>query len=1285
MLSKLSVKKPYTIVVGVVLIIILGVVSFTSMTVDLLPSMNLPYALVMTTYPGASPEEVEEIVTKPVEQTMATVSNISEIQSVSSENVSTVVLEFDQSANMDSVTIEMRESLDQISGFWPEGVTNPLIMKLNPDMMPVLITAVSAKGENAAEVSRVIENEVVPEVESVEGVASVSSTGSIEETVEITLNEQEIHALSDDIKEEMERKVNEAKGALDEAKAQVESGRNALASGKAQASQGLSQAEAQLSVKSEELTQAQLEITEKMAELNVAETQTSQSLATVQAGRQAAEAQLAQLEGAKQLYDQLNAQLGSMPDGTPGKQELEEQVAQLEPLVSNYDTAKPALEAAIAQLTEQETQLTQAQAQISAGKQQLTEVQSQVNDGALTLAEARGQLASAQLEAAAGLGEGAAQLAAGEAALQMQEAQMEGALADAGTSADVGSMLSVDTVKTILAAQNFRMPAGYVTEEGIDYLIRVGDKFSDIDEIKDLVLLDMEGFDPIRLSDVASVEQVDNADETYARINGKTGVMLSIQKQTGYSTGDVSDRVLERLEKVKKEHEGIETVTLMDQGIYIDLIVNSVLENLVYGAVLAIIILLVFLKSVRSTFVIACSIPISIMAAIVAMYFSGVTLNVISLSGLALGVGMLVDNSIVVIENVYRMRNEEGLSAGAAAIEGARQVSGAIMASTLTTVCVFLPIVFTEGITRQLFVDMGLTIGYSLLASLLVALTVVPMMSAGLLKKTESRESKFYVRLKETYGKILTGALHKKLFVILGALMLFVGSIALAVSRGTEFMPEMESTQISMSLETEEGTGLEDTAKEADKIMERVGGLDDVENVGALVSSGDMMGTQNVTNRVEFYAITKENPSLSNKEIKREIEKLSEDIQGELTVNMSNMDMSALGSSGVNIQIKGRDLDKLQEIAKEVKGIVENTKGTQNVTDGTEDNNEELRVIVDKSKAVSHGLTVAQVYQELYAKLAEPRSAMSLGTDTQDYDVYVIDDANEQLTREDIRNMTLTVTKQDGTTEDVKLSDVAEFADSTGLQSINRQAQSRYMSVRAEIEENDNIGLVSNRIKSALDSYKVPEGYEVKMTGEDETINEAMIELFKMLALALVFMYLIMVAQFQSLRSPFIIMFTVPLAFTGGLLALWLAGMSVSVIAMIGFVMLSGIIVNNGIVFIDYTNQLIREGMKQEEALVEAGKTRLRPIVMTALTTILGLSTMAAGFGMGSDMVQPMAVVTIGGLIYGTVLTLVVVPCIFNLFHRREKARLREGIEEQNVDEDILSHSGTEKESEEER
>ncbi len=1284
MLSKFSVKKPYTVIVGVVLIMILGYVTFTNMTVDLLPNMNMPYAIVMTTYPGASPEEVETTVTRPVEQSMATISNIKDMMSTSSENASMVMLEFEQTANMDSVTIEMRESLDQIKGYWPESVGNPMILKLNPSMMPVLIAGVSAQEGTPARTSKLIKEQVIPEIESLEGVASVTAIGSIEETVEVTVNAKKVEELSDEVTAELDRKFDEASAALADAKAQAENGKAQLEAGQGQAAKQLGQAEAEMSKKAEELKQAQLEITEKMAELNVGETTIDQSLTVLRTQKAAAQTQLDTLKALKEKESEIRAMYDLIKDDPNVDPAQKQALAQQVEALDNYDSTVMQLEQAIAQASAQEQALLASGQQLAQGKAQLEAIQQQVNAGALTLAEARGQMASAQIQATLGLSSGGAQLAVGEAAIAQQEAQMESAKEEAYASADMEGVLNVEMVQTLLAAQNFAMPAGYVQEDGIDYLVRIGDKFKSVDDIRDLVLLDMEGMDPVKLSDVADVQLVNNADETYAKLNGETAMMLSVQKQTGYSTGDVSGRVLERLEELEKDKElGVKSVTLMDQGVYIDLVVDSVLQNLLYGAVLAVIILLVFLRSAKSTMIIACSIPISILAALVAMYFTGITLNVISLSGLALGVGMLVDNSIVVIENIYRMRNEEGASAQEAAIQGARQVAGAIAASTLTTICVFAPIIFTEGITRQLFVDMGLTIAYSLLASLLAALTVVPMMSAGLLKKTETKESKILAQIKDGYGKLIVLALRMKPAVLILSLVILVLSAKLALARGTEFMPAMESTEVSMTLEMERGSTMEETAAAADEVVERVSRLEDIEDIGAMIGNTSMLSTDSSTETAQFYAITKEKPKLNNEELKKEIKKVTKDLDGELTVNMSSMDMSALGDSGIVVRIKGKELDTLQDIAGDVKKIVEEVKGTQNVTDGTEDNDEELRVVVDKAKAMSHGLTVAQAYQEISGHISDSRSTTALSTDTDEYDIYVLDGAAETMTREDVRNMTLNVTGQDGARQEVKLADIASFEDASGLQAISRINQNRTMSVSAEIKDGDNIGFVSDRVTKELDKYKAPEGYEIEMAGEDETINEAMVEVLKMLALALVFMYLIMVAQFQSLKSPFIIMFTVPLAFTGGFLGLWITGSAVSVISMVGFVMLSGIIVNNGIVFVDYTNQLIQEGMAQREALAEAGRTRLRPIIMTALTTILGLSTMAIGVGMGADMARPMAVVTIGGLLYGTLLTLFVVPCIYDLLHRKgfrkkKKESMPAGVDENgDLEDNIEEMSGS--------
>lgn len=1397
MLSKLSVKKPYTVIVAVVLILILGIVSFDKMTVDLLPDMNLPYAVVMTTYPGASPEEVEATVTKPVEQAMATISNIKNVSSSSMENASTVILEFEQTANMDSVTIEMRESLDQIKGYWPDTVGNPIIMKLNPTMLPIMVPAVSVEGADSAETTRIIKEQVLPELESLEGVASVSMFGDVEESIQVTIKKAKVSSVDASVQDQLDRQFREAESALADAKSQVESGKAQMESGASAAADQLSGAEQQLAQGDAQLMQGRLEINEKKSQLELGRVTLQAAAAGLDASEQALNQQKQELDDfngrraeIEQQYQQvqgemealrasmseqaqkevedilasLGQQIGSSignqilpgadgsgtaaPDGSgsqpgqggipditiPGQGGIPDitlpdqigNIGNLQPdengmitlpngqkiplssitdimqpvttpditlpeftgpdsedirklaelqltqatlgaqlaLLDRYDSTMSTINEGLTQIAANRQLIADKQAELDTAQVLLTEAENQLNAGTIGLAQARAQLSSAQLTAALEMSSVSAQLAVGEAAIQQQEEELKKAKDEASANANVEAMLTAETVQTLLTAQNFNMPAGYVEEDGIDYLIRVGDKFSSIEELRKLVLVDREGMNPIKLSDIADVERKDNSGETYAKLKGENGILFQIQKQTGYSTGEVTDRVLARLEQIQKEHPDIHTVVLMNQGVYIDMVIGSVLQNLVFGAVLAILILMLFLRDIRPTFVIACSIPISILTAIVLMYFSGVTMNVISLSGLALGVGMLVDNSIVVIENIYRMRNEEGASAKKAAIEGAREVAGAIAASTLTTVCVFLPIVFTEGIARQLFVDMGLTIAYSLLASLVVALSLVPMMSAGLLRKTKQKESRLFLGIQNVYEKLLRIALKGKIFVLVGALALFVVSGVLELSKGTQFMPSMQSTEISMTVSTPDGTPLDETAQAADAFAAQIGELADVEDVGGMSGGSNGLGSSGSSTEVQFYALLSEKRTMSDSALQKKLEKAAKEQGLEIHVSMSNMDMSVLGSSGISVQIKGNDLDTLRGLAKKVAEIVSEVEGTQNVSDGMEEVTRELRIVVDKEKAISHNLTVAQVYQNLSAKLRDQTSTTSLEMDTAAIDIVVAEQKNQELTREDIKNMVLDVSKEDGTTEKIALRELASFEDGEGLQAISRDAQSRYINVSAEIAEGDNVSLVSNRIQRELNRYEMPEGYTVEMTGEDETIRETMVELLKMLALAVVFMYLIMVAQFQSLRSPFIVMFTVPLAFTGGFLGLLVSGSLMSVIAMIGFVMLSGIIVNNGIVFIDYTNQLVAAGYGVTEALVEAGRTRLRPIIMTALTTILGLSTMALGVGSGADMVQPMAIVTIGGLIYGTILTLFVVPCIYGLFRKREKARLKEGIEE---------------------
>ena len=1262
MISRFSVKRPYTVVVAVVLVLILGFVSFTSMTTDLLPSMNLPYAMVMTSYPGASPEEVETAVTRPVEQAMATVSNIENVSSVSSENMSMVILEFAQTTDMDSVSLEMKESLDQISGNWDETISSPIIMKMNPEMMPVMVAAVGVSGEKeSAEVANIVDKKVIPEIESTEGVASVSSSGMVEESVQVLLRQDKIDKLNNKLKKELDKKFSDAQDKLNTAKSEIKNGKSELDKGSEQAAGQLGDAKSKLNSGKDEMLKGEVQIDQQLSNLQLEEAALSQVEAQLKPQLSVTEsqmtAQIKNMENTKKTLESqkktLEEQLSNPKLPAALRQQLEDQLETLEDGLEELDDQLAQAREGLAGIQAAVKQLSDTYKQIEAGKKTLTQMKDKITAGKLPVEQAMAELDKQQLLATIKMSSAAAQLSLGEAQTKEAETKLKESKDEAYTQADLTKIISADMVKNLLKAQNFSMPAGYVSENGVDYLVRVGEKANDVETFKNMVLVNMEGIDPVRITDVADVSVVNNSDEVYAKINGEPGVLLNIQKQTGYSTGTVAGNINDKFSQVAEQNKNIHITPLMDQGVYIDMVINSVLQNMLFGGILAILVLIFFLRSIKPTLVIACSIPISILTAIVLMYFSGVTINVISLSGLALGVGMLVDNSIVVIENIYRMRGE-GRSAKVAAVEGAKQVSGAIAASTLTTVCVFLPIVFAEGITRQLFVDMGLTIAYSLLASLFVALTLVPMMSAGLLEKEQKEEYAVFGKIKNVYGKILGTALKHRFITIGLAVVLLVISGAAAISRGTAFMPEMDSTQMNMKVTTEKGSTLEDTGKISDQVMEEVRKIKDVDSVGAMAGGGSMMSSKSASNEVSIYITLKEDKKRSNEEIKQEILKNTKDIKCELEVSASSMDMSALGQNGIVIQIKGRDLNKLQKTAKDVAGIVKDVKGTTEVNDGMEETTGELRVIVDEEKAMKYNLTKAQVYQQIASKVAEAQSATTLDSDVKDYSVYVEDSKTVDLTRQDIKNMKITSTDAQGKEKEISLSSIVKFENGKGLNSIRRDAQSRYISVTASIKDGYNIGIVADKVEKQLNKYDAPKGYTVEMKGEDETINEAMIQVLKMLALAIVFMYLIMVAQFQSLLSPFIIMFTIPLAFTGGLFGLFFTGKEVSVIAMIGFVMLSGIIVNNGIVFVDYTNQLRREGMEKRDALIEAGKTRLRPIIMTALTTVLGLSTMAGGMGMGADMAQPMAIVTIGGLIYGTLLTLVVVPCIYDILNRKK-------------------------------
>ena len=1307
-MSKYCVKKPYTVVVAVVMVIVLGVISFMNMVTDLLPAMELPYVVVVTTMPGASPEQVESQITAPLEAGLGTVNGVTNVTSTSSENVSTVVLEFDGGTNMDSAMVNLSTAVDQVRGALPDTAGNPMLLQISPDMLPVMIAAVDMEGIDVYQLTDFASETVIPAFERQAGVASVSGTGLVEKSVEIRLNEEKIEAINTKVLASVDEELADAKAELDDAKKKVEDGRAELESGKAELENKQGDTAAELANASAQLDSA------------IAQAQALASQQTaLEASKAALEAEKKGMEQAAAMQPQLNMLAGGIvmaavtpgPDGTTlvskpeGMEDAEWQTilagASSDPagFIDKYisDEVWAVLWAGVAgslpggtlpegfenmtraqflsaldapaRVAELETALTNIDTELMAAKV----MAEQAKAGVEKAREAYEKLEEGKILAAAGFGSASAQLAAAESALKEGEAQLEDAqeqFEDARKAAleqaDMSQLLSKEMVANLVMAQNFAMPAGYLYQGEDQYLLKVGDAFSSVEEVENALLLHMDAGDvgDVRLSDVADVTVIDNSGESYARMNGNPAVAVSIQKASTASTSEVSKTVNEAIEELEAKYPGLRITPLMDQGVYIQMTVDSVLSNLGWGAVLAVLVLALFLKDLRPTLVVAFSIPISLMFAVVLMYFSGVTLNMISLSGLALGVGMLVDNSIVVVENIYRLRSQ-GVPAAKAAVRGAKQVSGAIAASTLTTVCVFLPIVFTDGLTRQLFVDMGLTIAYSLLASLIVALTLVPTLSATMLRQSREKRHPWFDKALEGYERALDFCLRFKAVPLTLATALLALCIWHTTQMGMEFIPSMSANQISATLTLPEDTKRADAYALTDEAMALMQQVEGVETVGAMDGGTGMsmmgMGGAAASDTVEsmsFYLVLDENAD--SEKAADDLAALSGQLPGcEVSVTTSSMDMSVLGGSGVELIVRGPDVDELNRITHDLMDILRGVEGLEEPTNGQEEGTPQLRLVVDKDAAMRCGLTVAQIYSELASALTTETTSTTLTVGAEDYEVVVADERG-RLDRDTLMNYEFEVagTGPDAEPETHTLSEFASLKDDLSLAAVNRENQQRYMTVSAAVKEGYNATLISREIQPTLDSYDMPDGYTLEVGGETQSVADAMQDLVLMILLAVVFIYMIMVAQFQSLLGPFIVMLTMPLAFTGGLGALWIAGLPLSVISMLGFLILAGVVVNNGIVFVDYANQLRLEGMEKRAALIETGKTRMRPILMTALTTILAMSTMAFSTGMGAELSKPMALVTMGGLGYATLLTLFIVPVFYDLLFRKPMKKI---------------------------
>lgn len=1339
MLPKLSVKKPMTIFVAVIVVIVLGIVSVFKMTPDLLPNMDFPYAIILTTYPGQTPETVESVVTKPLEQSLSTIDGVKTITSTSSDNYSMLTLEFEDGTNMDTATVDMRGNLDTIKDAWPDGVGSPYLMKINPNMMPVAMVAVDYDGYDTVQISDYVNNELKNQLEGIDGVASVSTKGIVTQKENVIISQTKIDALNAKINDALndkfgdaEKKISDAKKELQDNISKAEQGSDTIeqsinnlnsqqeevakqladAQGKAQSGyteilnakmqlldqqQSLTATKQTLTIAYQTLTQ----IKEKLDSLQDEKAQLTQQIETFEKiynDYKDALSKLANPDLTDEQLAQVRAILAKIDEeldkyGFP-KEELEERLNNAKNALTNVDkaitqtvealkgldTTEEKLDDTIAEIADKISQVDGGITQIAAAvkgldnntvsvNQALSEIEKQQSLAAYQLSGGLSALNTKQSEVNSAL----TQLNSAQEELKSASDELSDQKDKAKKAADMTNTVTISNVSNILTAQNFSMPAGYVSDdENIKYLVRVGDKIDGDKEMQSLTLFDtgIDGIGVVKLSDVADVFIADDSDEVFTKINGNSGVVFSFSKQSDAATATVSENIAKKLNSLTQENEGLHFTTLMDQGDYIDIIINSVLQNLLMGAVLAIIILYLFLRDIKPTLIVALSIPISVIFALVLMYFSGVTLNMISLSGLAIGVGMLVDNSVVVIENIYRLRNL-GVPPVKAALNGAKQVAGAIASSTLTTICVFFPIVFIEGLTRQIFMDMALTITYSLLASLIVALTLVPAMGQRMLRKVKPVKHGMFDKMLGGYEKSIRFVLKHRAIALIAAVVLLFGSMFGAVARGFSFMPNMASTELSVTVSLDDSATMDDTIDAAQNLLDTLSEYDEFETVGVMTGSttslmgltGSVSSSDSDKGSVMAYAVFKDDKVKNSESISKEIEAELQSIDGDVVVSgsSSSSSMSAmLGDDGVSIKLYGDDLKTLQNTAKDMAEKLAAVDGIDETDNGIGATSGEIKVTVDKTKAAKKSLTVAQVYQQIAAAITSETTSSTLTNSGKDLDVVVIKDENSDVTKNNIKDIKLTYTDKEGNEKTTKLSEVAEISDSESMNSITRSDQKRYIKVSGTLKDGYTNTDVSNKAKALFDDYKLPDGCSIEYSGSNESTMEAVNQMLLMMLLGVILIYLIMVAQFQSLKSPFIIMFTIPLAFTGGFLGLLITGFDVSVVALLGFVMLCGIIVNNGIVLVDYINNLRLEGKERREAIVEAGKTRMRPILITAITTVLGLSTMALGIGTGSEIMQPIAIVCIGGLLYATIMTLYIVPVIYDILSKKELRKVSE-------------------------
>lgn len=814
--------------------------------------------------------------------------------------------------------------------------------------------------------------------------------------------------------------------------------------------------------------------------------------------------------------------------------------------------------------------------------------------------------------------------------------------------------IPIDKVVSTLQKENKDTPGGFVKQGDMEYLIRNRSEFTNVDSIKN-VLIVYQGNSPIYVKDVAEVIEGIAQKRSDTRLMGRKGVMMSIRKQSGENTVKVADRVKAKIVEIQKIlPPGVKIQTMMDNSTMIKDSIAELKRSALIGGFLALIVLFVFLFNVRSTMIIFISIPFSVVSTFIFLYFSGLTLNIMSLGGLALGVGRIVDDSIVVLENIYRHR-VMGENRVDAAINGAGEVSMAVTASTATTICVFLPLVLVSGMSGIFFKELGITVTISLISSLVVSLTLIPMLSSRFLKVKTVREGEksVYDRgIYRFYGNLLGFSLKHKVATMLAVTIIFIsGIIFLKGKIGSEYLPQVDEGQISVSFELPVGTKLEVTQKEMQKLEKIIlNSVKEISNMNSQAGSGGggMGGGSSGTNAGSFriMLIPSDQREKSTTQIVNELrERLMRLTSGRVWVTESGSIMQRIlggGESRLELVIRGHDMDAADILAKKVSDIVETVRGAANPRISRTPGRPEMNIVVDREKSAALGFSPSYI-GEIVKTNIDGTVATRLRRGSDEIDIRVQQRPEDRKNLEDIGNILLSSPGS----PPIPLRSIMKIVKDTGPVQIQRLDQERIVTVSASYTGEVPPGNVNAEIESRLKSISLPSGFSIEFAGEETERKEASASMTLAFILAIALVYMVMATQFESLLHPFLIIFAVPLSLLGVMISLYVTKTNLSLMANLGAIMLAGIVVTNGIVLIDFINQLRRKGVGIDEAVIQGGRLRLRPIIMTAIATILALIPLAMGIGRGSEMQAPLARVVIGGMLISTILTLLFVPVLY--------------------------------------